>query len=163
MNKLFIRLFVAFAAFSLSLVLTSFIKPVRRSERAITVLVGPHLTTTALDDDEAQIRQIYREYGPAQTRRDRKFFERIETADFTLNVGNKKLSREEDITWMEQGPDGIIYESRVDQLHVFRNLAMAHGYLTIRYGNDLVRERPFVDVWVKRDGTWLIQTTTTSQ
>jgi len=159
MNKLFIRLLVAFAAFSFSLVLTSFIKPARKSNRAVTILVGTPLEGV-VSESEAQIRAIYREYGPAQTRHDRKFFERIETEDFTLRVGDMKLSREEDIKWMEGQPANVTYESWVDHVRVFDHLAVAHGYLEVRDGDGTVRQWQFVDVWVKRDGAWRIQSTT---
>ena len=157
MNKLFIRLFVAFVAFSLGLVLTSLFKP--RYRYACTYRVVPAVTRFQLSEDEAQIRDIYREYGPAQTRHDREFFERIETEDFTLTVGNVKMSREEDIKWMESEPTDKIYSSRVDHLKVFGKLAVGHGYLEVRESNGVVRDWPFVDVWVKRNGTWRIQST----
>ena len=159
MNKLFIRLFVAFVAFSVGLTLTRLIKPVHRSERVVTILSGVPLTDLEVGADEAQIRAIYREYGPAQTRHDREFFERIETEDFTLTVGNLKMSREEDIKWMESEPGDKTYQSHVDHVRVFDRLAVAHGYLEVRVGNDVVRLWPFADVWVKRNGAWRIQST----
>src|SRR5689334_2372488 len=122
MNKLFLRLLVAFVAFSFALVLTSVVKPVHRSQRAVPVVTYIPEPLDALAEDEAQIRVIYREYGPAQTRHDRAFFERIETEDFTLTVGNLKLSREEDIQWMlEQSTDKIFW-NRVDHIKVFDRL-----------------------------------------
>jgi len=157
MNKLFIRLFVAFVAFSLGLVLTSLFKP--RDAFKQGVLVLPVANSFHVSEDEAQIYDIYREYGPAQTRHDREFFERIETEDFTLTVGNVKMSREEDIKWMESEPSDKIYSSRVDHVRVFGKLAVGHGYLEVRESNGVVRDWPFVDVWVKRNGTWRIQST----
>ena len=74
MNKLFIRLFVAFVAFSFSLVLTSFIKPAREVHRAVTIDAFAFAVCDSASEDEAQIREIYREYGPAQTRHDRDVF-----------------------------------------------------------------------------------------
>ena len=158
MNKLFIRLFVAFVAFSFGLVLTNLIKPVRSSQRAVPVAIYIP-SEVALTEDEMQIRDIYRQYGPAQTRRDRAFFERIETEDFTLTVGNLKMSREEDIRWMEEQSTDKIYWSKVDHVKVFGRLAVAHGYLEVRDGEGSVRDWPFADVWVKRNGTWRIQST----
>ena len=159
MNKIFIRLLVAFVAFSFSLVLTRLVRPAHTCDQGVTVLSAVPLYTVALSEDEAQIRDIYREYGPAQTRRDREFFERIETEDFTLTVGNLKMSREEDIKWMEQQPTDKIYLSQVDHVKVFGRLAVAHGDLKVRDSNGVVRDWPFADVWVKRNGTWLIQST----
>ncbi|HET6977963.1 MAG TPA: nuclear transport factor 2 family protein [Pyrinomonadaceae bacterium] len=158
MNKLVIRLLVAFVAFSFSLVLTSFIKPVRRNHCHLRVSGPPF--DSAPSESEAEIRAIYREYGPAQTRRDREFFERIETEDFTLTVDGIKLTREEDIKWMENQPANITYESRVDHVRVFDHLAVAHGYLEVRNGDGSRRQWQFADVWVKRYDGWRIQSTT---
>ena len=160
MNKLFIRLFVALVAFSFGLTLTRLINPVHRNQR--TVRVGtfvPLSDFSTISEDEIRIREIYREYGPAQTRHDREFFERIETEDFTLTVGNVRMSREEDIRWMEEQPTDKIYMSYVDHVKVFDRLATAHGYLDVREDNGVVRRWPFVDVWVKRNGAWRIQST----
>lgn len=158
MNKLFIRLLVAFVAFSFGLVLTNLVKPrYTREQAAFQDLVLVYQIPAS--EDEAQIREIYREYGPAQTRHDRDFFERIETEDFTLTVGNLKMSREEDIKWMESEPTDKSYVSRVDHVKVFDRLAVAHGYLEVRDGNGVVRLWPFADVWVKRNGVWRIQST----
>lgn len=161
MNKFFIRLFVAFVAFSFGLVLTSFVKPKSRcrSERIVKVYSPFELSESVLSHDEEQIRAIYLEYGPAQTRHDREFFERIETDDFTLTVGNVKMSREEDIKWMESQPTGKEYLNRVDHVKVFDGLAVAHGYLQVRDGDGVVQLWPFADVWVKRNGFWRIQST----
>ena len=159
MNKLFIRLFVAFVAFSFGLVLTNLIKPRYRLNQPI-----PFQHVVAIYDysgtgEDTQIRQIYREYGPAQTRHDRAFFERIETEDFSLTVGDEKLSREEDIQAMEKAPSDLTYINRVDHVRVFDRLAVAHGYLEVRDGEGVVRLWPFVDVWVKKGGAWRIQST----
>ncbi len=157
MNKLFIRLFVAFVAFSIGLVLTRLVKPAHTCSKGVTVLSATPLSV--LTEDEILIREIYREYGPAQTRHDRKFFERIETEDFTLTVGDMKLSREEDIKWMESQPTDKTYLTRVDHVKVFDRLAIAHGYMEVRESNGVVRVWPFADVWVKRNGVWRILST----
>ena len=159
MNKLFIRLFVAFVAFSFGLVLTNLIRP--RYPVAQSFPYGSVLTVYEYSGtgDDAQIRKIYREYGPAQTRHDREFFERIETEDFTLTVGDLKMSRDEDIKWMESQPTDKTYINRVDHVRVFDRLAVAHGYLEVREGNGVVRLWPFADVWVKKNGAWRIQST----
>lgn len=158
MNKLFIRLFVAFVAFSFGLILTNLIRPrytIKQSFPYESVLVFEYSET----GDDAQIRKIYREYGPAQTRHDREFFERIETEDFTLTVGDLKMSREEDIKWMESQPTDKTYINRVDHVRVFDRLAVAHGYLEVRDGYGVVKLWPFADVWVKKNGAWRIQST----
>ena len=159
MNKLCIRLTVAFIAFSFGVALTNLIKPRYRVKPAFPYESVVALSQFPVSEDEAQIREIYREYGPAQTRHDREFFERIETEDFTLTVGSLKMSREEDIKWMESEPTDKTYVSRVDHVKVFDRLAVAHGYLQVRDGNGVVRLWPFADVWVKQHGAWRIQST----
>ena len=159
MNKLFIRLTVAFIAFSCGLALTSLIRPRNTSKQTLTFRYVVPRSEFSVSEDEAQILEIYREYGAAQTRHDREFFERIETEDFTLTVGNLKMSREEDIKWMESEPTDKTYQSHVDHVRVFDRLAVAHGYLEVREGNGVVRLWPFADVWVKRQDTWRIQST----
>ena len=159
MNRLLVRLLVAFVTFSFGLILTSLFKPVVQRQRVVRVFV-PHEQLVGLSAvDEAEILAIYRDYGPAQTRHDRAFFERIETEDFTLTVDDSKMSRAQDIKWMEEQPADIVYESKVDHLKVFGDLAVAHGSFEIRDGNGELRVCPFVDVWVKRDKGWQIQST----
>ena len=158
MKKLFIRLLVAFAAFSFGLVLTSLVRPRHTCKQSVTILSAVPLTDFTLSEDEAQIRDIYRDYGPAQTRKDREFFERVETDDFMLIVGNLKMSRDEDIKWMESEPADKTYTIKLDHLKIFDRLAVAHGYLEIRESGGLV-QWPFVDGWVKRDGAWRIKST----
>jgi len=159
MNKLFIRLTVAFITFSFGLALTNLIKPRHPDVLTFQFQNVVAVYDYSLTEDEKQIRQIYREYGPAQTRHDREFFERIETEDFTLTVGGLKMSREEDIKWMESQPADKTYMSRMDHVKVVDRLAVAHGYLEVRDGDGVVRLWPFVDVWVKQNGAWRIQST----
>lgn len=159
MRKLFVRLLVAFAAFSFGLILTSLFKPVAQSQKVVRVFIPHELVVSSSSADEAEIAAIYREYGPAQTRHDRAFFERVETEDFTLTVGDMKMTRDQDIKWMEEQPTDTVYESRVDHLRVFGELAVAHGTFEIRDGEDELRLVPFVDVWVKRTNGWQIQST----
>jgi hypothetical protein len=158
MNKLFIRLVVAFVAFSFGLVLTNLTKP-RYTYKAPFQYQSVLVFEYSGSQDEAQIREIYRQYGPAQTRRDRQFFERIETEDFTLTVDNMKMSREEDIKWMEDRQIDTVYTNHVDHVKVFDRLAVAHGYLQARDDSGVVRVWPFADVWVKKNGAWRIQST----
>lgn len=160
MNKHFIRLVVALAAFSLGLILTGFLRPARRVTRTQINCMHRESTIITPGAAEAEILDIYRQYGPAQTRHDRNFFERIETADFTLTAHDLNMSREEDIRWMEEQPTDIVYEIKVDHLRVSGNLAMASGYLEISSPNGEIRHWPFADVWVNRTGTWQIHSTT---
>lgn len=157
MNKYFVRLLVAFIAFGLSVVLTNISKRLRGYHSCVEAYTVAE--PLAFAEDEGQIREIYSEYGPAQTRHDRAFFERVETDDFIL-VGNWQLTREQDIRWMESQPTDITYELKLDHLRIFGDSAISHGRMQIRYSNGDVSEWPFTDVWIKRNGVWRIQRTT---
>src|SRR5262245_41149738 len=112
MNKLLVRLLVAFLTFSLSLIVTGFKKFLTGNPPIAAIQpvgVAPAADFTA---DRLQICRIYAEYGPAQTRHDRAFFERIETDNFTLVSEDEQLTKGEDLQWMDQQPAGIVYEVR---------------------------------------------------
>src|SRR2546423_3213270 len=169
MNPLFLRVVVALATFVLSVGLTGFVRmfrsddasiaPVRvwsRSEGRLTL----GFPNSNMDVDELRLRDIYREYGPAQTRHDREFFERVETEDFILFLGDKHFSREQDIQWMEGLPDDTVYESRPESIRILGDWAMVHGTMEARYGDSDGHVWGFIDVWVRRGGTWRIQSTT---
>jgi Domain of unknown function (DUF4440) len=163
MNKYFVRLFVAFGAFVFSLFLTNLTMLWRGNDPSIeTVVVEQPLVVVSVGADESQIRQIYSEYGPAQTRHDRAFFERVETDDFILFVGSERLTREQDILWMENQPLDMVYEAKVKHISLTETSAVAHGIMGVRYGDGHVEEWPFIDVWVKRGDVWQIRSTTSN-
>jgi len=60
---------------------------------------------------------------------------------------------------MEDRPTDTVYTNRVDHVRVFDRLAVAHGYLQARDNSGVVRVWPFADVWVKKNGSWRIQST----
>jgi hypothetical protein len=162
MNKWVLRLFVALLTFILSIALTGafrFLFGGSSVTDVVSVAPGPF---TDFSDDQAQIAAIYNEYGAAQTRHDRAFFERIESENFVLFTGRERLTREEDIRWMEGQPSDITYEVRVHRIRVFGNSAVSRGFMTVTFGNGERSEWPFIDVWVRRNGAWKIQTTTSS-
>jgi hypothetical protein len=156
MNKWILRIFVALMTFLLSIALTGAFRLLFGSS-AVVFEARPYLDFSS---DQAEIAAIYSEYGDAQTRRDRAFFERVEADNFMLFVGSRRLTREEDIQWMESQPPDMRYEVRVHRLRVLGNSAIARGYMVVTYGNGASSEWPFIDVWVKHDGVWQIQNTT---
>jgi uncharacterized protein DUF4440 len=166
MKKWFLRLFVALMAFLLSVALTGAFKFFfGRHERTFdlenVVAVDP-APFTNFPEDRAQIAEIYSQYGEAQTQHDRAFFQRVEAENFMLFVSGQRLTREEDIQWMERQPSDTTYEVRVHHIRVFGNSAVSRGYMTVTYGNGEQAEWPFIDVWVKQGNMWRIQTTTSS-
>ena len=163
MKKWFLRLFVALMAFTFSVVLTGvlrfFFGGGSTMDMAVPVNTRPFMD---FEYDHAQIAAIYSEYGAAQTRHDRAFFERVEAENFVLFVGKERLSREEDIQWLERQPLDTNYAVRVHRIRVFGNSAVSRGVMLVAYGDGSATEWPFIDVWVKRNGTWQIQSTTSS-
>jgi hypothetical protein len=162
MKKWFIRLFVASMTFILSVVLTGAFRFLFGGSPIDVVAVQAPRPFTDFRDDEAQIMAVYNEYGAAQTRHDRAFFERVEAENFVLFVGRERLTREEDIQWMERQPLDTVYDVRVHRVRVFGNSAVSRGLMLVTYGDGSTNEWPFIDIWVKRNGVWKIQTTTSS-
>src|ERR1044071_5405678 len=167
MKKWILRLFVALMAFILSVALTGALRFLFGGSGTTLIDVDNVVAVNPMpfpnfSEDSAQIAEIYSEYGAAQTRHDRAFFERIETDNFMLFVSGQRLTRDEDIQWMERQPSDITYEARVLHIKVFGNSAVSRGFMTVRYGNGEQAEWPFIDVWVKQGNMWRIQTTTSS-
>jgi hypothetical protein len=159
MNKWILRLFVALMTFILSVVLTGTLRFFFGGGGTDVVLESPR-PFIDFSDDQAQIAAIYAEYGEAQSRHDRAFFERIEAENFMYFAGTEQITREQDIQWMERQPADIRYEVHVHYIRVFGNSAVSRGRMLVTFGNGETAEWPFIDVWVKRNGTWLIQSTT---
>ena len=161
MKKWFLRLSVALLTFILSVVLTGAFRFVFGGS-PIDLAVQAPPPFSDYSDDQAQIMAVYSEYGAAQTRHDRAFFERVEAENFVLFVGRERLTREEDIQWMERQPLDTVYDVRVHRVRVFGNSAVSRGLMLVTYGDGSTNEWPFIDIWVKRNGIWKIQTTTSS-
>lgn len=159
MNKWMLRVLVALLTFILSIALTG----------AFRFFFGGGVTDITItmprpfvdfSEDQAQIAAIYNEYGDAQTRRDRAFFQRVESENFVLFTGSRRLNREEDIQWMESQPSENTYECRVRRIRVLGSSAVARGRMLVTDATGETTEWPFIDVWVKRNGAWQIQSTT---
>src|SRR5689334_5878707 len=163
MNKWILRVFVALMTFLLSVALTGAFRFVFGGRRAV-VIGAVEAPRPFLDfaEDQGQIEAIYDEYGDAQTRHDRAFFERVEAENFVLFVGHEQLTREQDINWMLSQPSDMSYEVHVRHIRVFGNSAVSRGHMLVRFGNGETAEWPFIEVWVKRYGTWQIQSTTSA-
>lgn len=163
MNKWFLRLFVALMTFLLSVALTGALRFFFGGGPAVDVqAVEAPQPFFDFSEDQAQIMEIYSQYGPAQTRHDRAFFERVEAENFMLFSRHERLTREQDIQWMESQPDDITYDVRVHHVRVFGNSAISRGRMLVTFGSGETAEWPFIDVWVRRNGTWQIQSTTSS-
>lgn len=161
MNRIFVRLLVAALCFAFSVTLTNVWKLVRGDRPFVYVAAVPRVESiVSLSVDENQLREIYREYGPAQTRHDRAFFERIETEDFRLFCNNTSFSRDEDIKWMERTPTNLTYANQPYDIKISGNSAVAYTSFQVRHPNGRVDQWDTIDVWVRRGNQWRIQSTT---
>ena len=162
MNKWFLRLSIALMTFILSVAVTGAFRFLFGAGPMDVIAVQAPRSFSDFSGDEAQIMAVYGEYGAAQTRHDREFFERVEAENFVLFVGGERLNRDQDIAWMERQPSDTVYDVRVHRVRVFGNSAVSRGLMLVTYGDGSTSEWPFIDIWVKRNGTWQIQTTTSS-
>ena len=171
MNSVVLRLFVAVTAFALSIGLTSIVRVFRGGDASIAPIdfftLGDRSTQIGfpaedVNSDTLQLVELYREYGPAQTRHDRAFFERVETEDFILFLDERHISREDDIRWMENLPTGIVYEISPESIKILGDWAVVNGRMQAYHPNGQIKSGGFVDVCVRRGDTWRIQSTTST-
>lgn len=160
MRKLFLRLFIACIMFCIGLGLTALVKLASSSslpppQEALQVnLVGD------MGSDEQKLLEIYREYGPAQTRHDRAFFERVEADNFILFQAGRNLTREEDIRLMESWSKDIIFDSTVENIRFSGNTAVVNVRMTARYPNNAVQSWDAIDICIRNGDSWQILSTT---
>lgn len=111
--------------------------------------------------DEEEIREIIRQYDIAQTRHDESFFRRVETDDFALTLSDgRTLTRAQAIADMLTWPKDDEYTSEVSGIHFHGGVAVVTGTMTVkRAGEEGGYEGKWVDVFVRRDGRWQIQST----
>ena len=163
MWKLALRIALAVVTFTVGLFisgvktwLTNDAAPSRIPTQAV-----PVLATSALVD--AQLVAIFNEYGAAQTRHDRRFFEEIEADDFILfeSDGNQ-LTRTQDIELMNDSPEDIVYSLNVENMQVLGDSAVVTGFMNATYSDGYTSSWRWIDVCVRRNGQWRIQSTTQS-
>ena len=159
MHKLFLHLLIACTTFFFSLFLTKVSNILWSVDSSIEVVEGRSQCDQRYLRDKQQLLEIYREYGPAQTRHDRAFFERVETEDFVLFLEGETLSREEDIQLMEKLPADIVYKADVENLQMLGDAAVVTGRMTASHPT-YNYSWPWIDVWVRRGDQWQIQSTT---
>ena len=159
MRRLFINATVSVITFVSSIILTNVAKP------TIEPVVAPLPVIISMPDespseDEMEIRQIFRDYGPAQTRHDRKFFERVEAEEFMLfSSGEKPLTRSEDIKSMNEEPLTDRYELNIIDIKFYDDSAVVNSVMTVLHSDGDTISWPNIDVCVKRNGRWQILST----
>jgi hypothetical protein len=161
MRKLALHLAIAFTTFAASASLTNIWKSLTVRDVPSETLQLPVVEVDrSVAIDEPGLTEIFREYGAAQTRHDRAFFERVETDDFMLfTADGETLTRSEDIQAMNSSPTNIVYELNVEKVEMSGNQAIVTSRVTMTQG-DYTETWPAVDVCLKRAGRWQIRSTT---
>lgn len=165
MKKYLIRLSVAVTCCVLSVVLTNLLSFLRPS--LDVVLAAPVEAVAAIEfpindpfaSDEQEIRYLYSEYGPAKTRHDWAFFERLTTDDYILSWRGLRITKGQDISMMLGAPEGDISDRSVEYVKVFGDVAVVQGRTEIRDKSGSVYSWKFLDTWVKRVGLWRMENT----
>ena len=159
MRKLLLHLFIAGITFFFGL---GFAKIFLSPPRTTAPLPAGHTVQlgTLVDSDEQTLRQIYREYGPAQTNHDRAFFERVESKRFILFDEESNLTREQDIRDMESWTRDVVYECEVESIQFIGEGAVAITQMHARLADGSVDSYRSIDVWIKEGHSWQILSTT---
>lgn len=109
---------------------------------------------------EAELLDIYRDYGEAQTNHDIEFFKNVEAEDYVLFSDGKTMSRNETIEWLKTSPPNVFYKLDDVNIKGYGDAAVVTGRVTATYPNGAMSSWRWIDVCVKRDGRWQIQSTT---
>ena len=159
MLKLLLHLFVAGLTFFFGLVL---VRLFDSPPTTIAPVPPGHTVQLAklVDSDEQTLRQIYREYGPAQTNHDRAFFERVESKRFILFIEDTNLTREQDIREMESWEKDTVYECEVESIRFIGEGAVVIMQMHARLADGTVDSYRSIDVWMKEGHSWQIWSTT---
>jgi hypothetical protein len=159
MRKLALHLAIACTTFAASTFLTNIWKALTLPEAPAETVQIPEVQQTVLVA-EPELLEIFREYGPAQTRHDRAFFERVETDDFRLfTADGQALTRSEDIEAMNASPFDIVYQLEVQKIEVLGDIAVVSSTMSFTQGSSSVAW-PSLDICVKRNGRWQIRSST---
>lgn len=159
MRTILLHLFVACITFFFGL---GFEKIFHSPSRTTAPVPASHTVQlgTLVDSDEQKLRQIYREYGPAQTNHDRAFFERVESERFILFDWDRNLTREQDIREMERWAKDTVYECEVESIRMFGDSAVVTTRMHSRSDKGEVDSFRCIDVWIKEGHSWQILSTT---
>ena len=109
---------------------------------------------------EQEIREISHQYDIAQTNHDAAFFERIEADNFTLTyMDGSSITKAEDIALLKTLDPNVSYES--DDLHVevYGNVAILTGRMTEKGPTGSRYSWRWLDLFLKRHGSWQIMST----
>ena len=174
MRKVFLHLFIAAAMFYFGVTLSkvvNFLAPALTSSSATTIenqqlvvrLVQPGSSYSTPSFDEMALLEIFDQYGPAQTKHDRAFFERVESEHFLLFQHYRTLTRDQDIREMERSPMGTSYWWDIESIRVLGDTAVVIGRMNSHYPNGTPSSFRSINVCVKNANGWQIVNTTSAQ
>ena len=159
MRKLFLHLCVATITFFFSLGLTKVLVSSSKITAPVTSQ-AVQLRNVANIEVEQTLREIYRQYGPAQTNHDRAFFERVESDRFILFDVDRNLTREQDIRDMESWSRDTTYDCEVESIQIIGDTAVATVLMHERSANGADVAWRSIDIWIKDGDRWQILSTT---
>ena len=113
-----------------------------------------------ISSNEPELLEIYREYGAAQTRHDRAFFERVEADDFRLFAGGTSYSRAEDIELLNDSSPELIYSLEDLRIESDGQQAVVRGRMTMTDKQGNAQSWNWIDVCARRARGWQIISTT---
>ena len=160
MRKVFLHLFLAGITFFFSLGLTRLFDSSSRTTASVPAKTAQVVKVNLPDYDEQKLREIFREYAPAQTKHDRAFFERVESDRFILFDWNRNLTREQDIRAMESWPRDTVFESEVESIRIIGDAAVVTVRMLARYATGEVDSFRCIHVCVRNGHSWQILSTT---
>jgi len=160
MRRMLLRVAIAGLTFLVGVCLTTFWHSVSQSTAPMVEVRVYELEPTDAGA-EAELRRIFEEYGPAQTRHDAAFFERAEADEFMLfSEERKPLTRAQDIAWMKSLPSDITYRIEVDSIKIYGEAAVANSRIIAIYPDNTSATWSCIDVCVRRNGRWQILSST---
>jgi len=157
MSKLIIHTTVAVITFVSGVTLTN-VWNWLMGDRAYGVAQVESAMMAVPGDDE--LLEIFRNYGPAQTRHDSAFFERVEANEFILFQDGQAYTRTQDIQMMNRLPSHVVFENEVLKLTLQGETAVVNSRMTATYEDGTKDSWLALDVCVQRDGHWQILSTT---
>jgi hypothetical protein len=155
-----VRVAIACLTFLAGVCLTTFSHLVsRRASPPLEIQISE--LERADTEAEAELRQIFEEYGPAQTRHDVAFFERVEAEEFMLfSQQGQAMTRTQDIEWMKSEGPGITYQNSVHSIKFYGNSAVVTSQMIARFDETASVSWPTLNICVKRNGHWQILSST---
>jgi hypothetical protein len=131
------------------------------AEPVVSLEPGVWTSQPRADTAEPGLLDIYRRYGEAQTNHDIEFFLNVQAEDYVLfSGGGKTMARRDTIDWLKNSPPNVDYRLDDVKIKLYGHAAVVTGRVTATDRSGSSASQRWIDVCVKRDGHWQIQSTT---